>query len=268
MTVLAVGCHPDDIEFMMVGTLFLLREKGADIHYINVANGSCGTDEHSVRNIVRLRRAEAKAAAAFLGAFYHESLVDDLMVYYEDKIVRRMAAIVREVAPDIMLVPSLEDYMEDHMNTARIAVTAAFCRGMKNYGTKPKRAKISKDIAVYHAEPYGLHDGMRKRIVPEIYIDITPAIEKKRKMLAMHHTQKKWLDTSQGMNAYLEAMTSMSAAVGSMSMRYEYAEGFRQHCTRGLSAINYDPLMQVLGTKAIYAENGRKDGARGENKKQ
>ena len=44
--VLAVGCHPDDIEFMMGGTLFLLKEAGCDCHYMNVAHGNCGTSQY------------------------------------------------------------------------------------------------------------------------------------------------------------------------------------------------------------------------------
>ncbi|MCX6986406.1 MAG: LmbE family protein, partial [Lentisphaerae bacterium] len=28
---MAIACHPDDIEFMMAGTLLLLREKGYEI---------------------------------------------------------------------------------------------------------------------------------------------------------------------------------------------------------------------------------------------
>lgn len=248
LVALAIGCHPDDIEFMMAGTLFLLREKGAAIHYMNVANGSCGTDEYSRQDIVRLRRNEAKNAASMLDAVFHESIVDDLMVYYDDTLVRRMTAVVREVAPDIMLVPSLEDYMEDHMNTARVAVTAAFCRGMRNYRSRPKRDAIRKNIALYHAEPYGLHDGMRRRVVPDIFIDIAPVMEKKRAMLACHESQKNWLDRSQGMNAYLDEMMAMSADVGAMTGHYSYAEGFRRHLTLGLSANDEDRLSQILAT--------------------
>jgi len=39
----AIGAHPDDIKFMMAGTLILLREAGWSLHYMNIANGSCGT---------------------------------------------------------------------------------------------------------------------------------------------------------------------------------------------------------------------------------
>jgi LmbE family N-acetylglucosaminyl deacetylase len=73
-SVLALGCHPDDIEFMMAGTLFLLKEAGCSLHYMNLANGSCGTTQYSAEEIVRIRREEAQTAAQLLGAEYHESL--------------------------------------------------------------------------------------------------------------------------------------------------------------------------------------------------
>jgi LmbE family N-acetylglucosaminyl deacetylase len=47
-TALAIAAHPDDIEFMMAGTLILLKHAGYDIHYMNVATGSCGTNQRSV----------------------------------------------------------------------------------------------------------------------------------------------------------------------------------------------------------------------------
>jgi len=43
---LAVGAHPDDVEFMMAGTLSLLAKAGFEPHILTVANGSCGTAEH------------------------------------------------------------------------------------------------------------------------------------------------------------------------------------------------------------------------------
>ena len=38
MVVLAAAAHPDDIEFMMAGTLLLLKRAGAEIHMWNLAN--------------------------------------------------------------------------------------------------------------------------------------------------------------------------------------------------------------------------------------
>lgn len=244
--VFALGCHPDDIEFMMAGTLFLLKEAGCELHYMNLANGSCGTTEYGVEEIVKIRKSEAEKAAAYLGAAFNESLVNDLEVFYNQDIIRKVTAIIRQVKPDIMLIPSLEDYMEDHMNTSRIAVTAAFCRGMPNYHSIPEEDPLQQDIVLYHALPYGLEDGLRRRINPDFYINISSVIKKKEKMLACHQSQKKWLDISQGLDAYLFTMRGMSEEVGKMSIKFKYAEGWRRHSHLGYSGKETDPLPEIL----------------------
>ncbi len=244
--VLAMGCHPDDIEFMMAGTLLLLKNLGAQLHYINIANGSCGTTQYSRDQIVRIRRRESKNAAQCLGAVYHESLVEDLEVFYTPELVRKTTAVVREVAPDILLLLSPEDYMEDHMNSARVGVTAGFCRGMPNYQTDPPCEPTYQDIVLYHALPYGLQDGMRRTIQPDFYVDISTVLTEKETALACHESQKRWLDESQGLNSYLITMKEMSAAVGAMSGSYSYAEGWRRHAHLGYSTQEYDPLEKLL----------------------
>ncbi len=244
--VFALGCHPDDIEFMMGGTLFLLKEAKCELHYMNLTNGSCGTMEHSIEEIVRIRRQESQNAAAYAGAAYYDSLVNDLEVFYTQELIRQVTAIIRRIKPDIMLIPSPEDYMEDHMNTTRIAVTAAFCKGMPNYCSFPPEPPTRQDITLYHALPYGLTDGLRRRISPDFYVDITSVIDHKEKMLACHESQKKWLDQSQGLNAYLITMREMSAEVGTMSEKFRYAEGWRRHSHLGYAAKEIDPLQEIL----------------------
>ena len=55
----AIAAHPDDIEFFMAGTLMMLGEAGYEIHYMNVANGCCGTTQFDAPTIARLRLEEA-----------------------------------------------------------------------------------------------------------------------------------------------------------------------------------------------------------------
>ncbi len=81
-TVLAIAAHPDDIEFMMAGTLLLLREAGCEVHYMNVANGCCGTDRHEIDEIIAIRQKESKEASDYLGAVFHDSLVNDLEIFF------------------------------------------------------------------------------------------------------------------------------------------------------------------------------------------
>ena len=249
--VFAIAAHPDDIEFMMAGTMMLLKERSYELHYMTVANGSCGTAEHDRETIIQIRRQESINAAEFIGAVYHESLCDDIEIFYEKKLLTRLGSVIREVAPEILLVPSPVDYMEDHVNTSRLAVTAAFCRGMINFPVSPPRETVDQDVTIYHALPYGLRDQLRRAIRAEIYVDITEVMEKKEQMLVMHKSQKEWLDKSQGIDSYIMTMTGLAKQAGTLSGRYEYAEGWRRHFHPGLCSENADPLPDVLKGKCF-----------------
>jgi len=248
VVVLAAGAHPDDVEFMMAGTLLRLRAAGATIHMWNLANGMCGTAVHSREQIIALRRAEAAASAQLAGATLHPPIADDLAIFFEPGQLAKAAAIVRHIRPDIILAPSPQDYMEDHQNACRLIVTAALVRGMRNFVPDPPIEPWPGDTVIYHALPHGLRDGLRKLVRPGLYVDIAPVLADKRRMLAQHKTQKEWLDVSQGMDAYLNEMGKISRAVGRMSSRFEFAEGWRRHNHLGLAADeSADPLAEMLG---------------------
>lgn len=244
--VLAVGAHPDDIEFVMSGTLFLLKDRGYEVHYLNVANGSCGSATLGGRAIARTRRKEAMAAAGFMGAIYHESLSNDIEVFYEKRLLAKIGAIVRQVAPDIILTHGPADYMEDHANTCRLTVTAAFCRGMRNFPVDPSVLPTQQSVAVYHAQPYGNRDGLGRLVVPDLFVNVESELERKTKMLAMHRSQKDWLDESQGVNSYLDAMKALGGEVGRLSRKYRIAEGWTRHNPLGFCKPGHDPLVVAL----------------------
>lgn len=248
-TIFAIGAHPDDIEFMMSGTLLLLGQAGCEIHYLNIANGSNGTASLEIDEITLIRQEEAQAAATLLNATFHGSLVNDLEIFFEKKTALRLGAIIREVAPTILLVPSPEDYMEDHTNACRLAVTAAFCRGMRNWPVIPATAPTFQDTTLYHALPYGLRDGLRRLIPAGQYVDVSPVLEEKKRILAQHQSQQQWLDVSQGQGAYLNTMHEMARTVGKMSGCFKYAEGWRRHSHLGFSKTEQDPLTELLGAK-------------------
>lgn len=253
---MAIVAHPDDIEFYMAGTLLLLRDAGFEIHYMNVASGSCGSLKHSAARTRAIRQAESRRAAKILGATFHSSLTDDLEIVYEVRSLRRLAAVVREVRPSILLVHSPEDYMEDHMNSCRLAVTAAFARGMPNFRTVPARPHVPGDVAIYHAAPHGLEDGLRRPFVPDTYVDTTQVHRVKREALAAHRSQKEWLDASQGMDSYLKTMDEFSLKIGRMSGQFQHAEAWRRHSHLGFCAPDADPLQAALGARCLRAARG------------
>jgi LmbE family N-acetylglucosaminyl deacetylase len=248
---IAIAAHPDDIEFMMAGTLLLLKRAGYEVHYFNLSTGNCGSERHGSATISRIRRREAMRAAAILGARWHPPIGDDLELLYTVTNLRRVAAVIRKARPSIVLTHSPQDYMEDHMTVARLAVTAAFARAAPNFVTVPRSDVYGSDVAIYHAMPYGLRDGLRKRIIPGAFVNTSNVYDVKVAALEAHQSQQRWLNASQGLNSYVQSMAGMSREVGRMSRRFRHAEGWRRHLHLGFSRTAIDPLKEALGRNCL-----------------
>lgn len=245
--VLAIAAHPDDIEFLMAGTMVLLARRGWSLHYFNLSTGNCGSATVPAAKLRGLRARESRAAARVLGAKWHAPVADDLEIFYGDRLLRRVAAVVRRVQPSVVLTHALVDYMEDHMQTARLAVTATFARGMPNYRTSPRVPAWSGDAVVYHAVPHGLRDPLGRRATARAWVNIGEARELKRSALACHASQRSWLDQSQGMDSYLQAMEDFGEELGRLSGRFAVAEGWTRHHPLGFAPLDSDPLQDALG---------------------
>jgi N-acetylglucosamine malate deacetylase 1 len=244
-TAIAIAAHPDDIELMMAGTLLLLKKTGYDIHYLNLAFGNVGSIDHDSETTKRIRLEEAKRAAQILGAHFHEPFCNDLEIFYNLENLRRLAAVIREVKPTVVLTHSPADYMEDHTTTCRLAVTAAFARGMPNFNSIPPRETGNYDCTVYHALPHTLRDNLRRQIIPGGFVNTTSVHETKLEALRAHKSQQNWLDVSQKMNSYLQTMEDISLTVGKMSKRFLHAEGWRRHLHVGFCGPDDDPLKNL-----------------------
>src|SRR2546426_5339859 len=244
---IAIGAHPDDIEFYMAGTLLLLKRSGWETHYLNVGNGCCGSAQYDARQTRVVRRSEAKRAAKVLGAQFHESLCNDLEIFYELNLLRRLAAVIREVKPSVILTHATVDYMEDHTNTSRLAVSAAFAHAMPNFRSVPPRSVAEYNVTVYHAMPHGLRDPLRRLVAPGAFVNTASVQGIKRAALAAHKSQRNWLDVSQGLDSLSAKIDEMGRAVGKLSKKFQFAEGWRRHLHYGFSASDVDPLREALG---------------------
>ena len=243
---MAIGAHPDDIEFYMAGTLMLLGERGFELHYMTISSGNCGSMVTRPAATRRIRAKESRDACRILGARHHPSIADDLEIIYSVNLLRQVGSVIRKVNPEILLIHSPEDYMEDHMESCRLAVTAAFGKGMPNFKVTPTRKAVAGDITLYHAMPHGLKDGLRRPVTPDLFVDTTSVHARKRDALAAHRSQKDWLDATQGMDSYLKVMDEMSLEVGKMSGKFRHAEGWRRHLHLGFAGREVDPLGDVL----------------------
>lgn len=246
---IAIAAHPDDIEFVMAGTLLQLQAAGWEIHCLNVSNGNMGSTVMSAAETARVRRKEAQAAARLMGAQWHAPFCSDMLVFYNEANIRRLTSVIRAVRPEVILTHALADYMEDHMAVARLAVTAAFARGIPNFRSTPQRRPDMSPCTIYHAMPHGQMTPLREPVIPELLIDTTGVQETKLAALAAHASQKEWLDASQGQDSYLKTMEEFSRKLGKQSRKFRHAEGWTRHLHYGYGAEHDDPLRDVLGGK-------------------
>jgi LmbE family N-acetylglucosaminyl deacetylase len=110
--VLAVGAHPDDIDFGASGSLAVWAEAGARVEYLVITDGSKGTPDRSLTGgeLVKIRQAEQLAAADVLGAQkahfleYPDGELEVTMGLKKD-----IARVIRQVRPDtvVLLDPTM-----------------------------------------------------------------------------------------------------------------------------------------------------------------
>lgn len=243
---LAVAAHPDDIEFLFAGTMLLLAEQGWDLHYMNLADGSRGSTTMDRETCAATRLKEARNAAEWIGARFYEPICHDMEIAYTTENLQKVTAVVRQSKASIVLVHSPIDYMEDHEIACKLGVSAAFSHGMPNLESIPPTAPYYEPVTVYHAQPVGNRQPTGELVTPHFYVDTSSVIDKKKQALGCHVSQKQWLDESQGMESYLETMLEDSRAVGSLSGKFEYAEGWRRREHRGFCNLNDDPLRAAL----------------------
>ncbi|MDJ0923830.1 MAG: PIG-L deacetylase family protein [Acidimicrobiia bacterium] len=103
---LAIGAHPDDIEFGAGGTLARWASAGCLVTMLIVTDGSKGTWDPTLRpsQLAELRKQEQAAAAAVLGAneVEHLGLVDGELEYTM-QLRATMCRYIREMKPDVVI---------------------------------------------------------------------------------------------------------------------------------------------------------------------
>ncbi len=245
-TVLAVMAHPDDIEFLCGGALVRLKKLGYSIHMANVSAGDCGSMEHGPDEIARIRFAEARKAAAVIGATHHCVGAHDGLIVYDAWHLRAVVELVRRVNPFLVITNSPTCYVVDHEMTAELTRTATFIAGAPNFETQhtPAARPVSGVPSLYYADAVEHKDRFGKPVLADFYIDVSGCMETKERMLECHASQRNWLIAHHGMDEYTATMKRWNAANGARC-GVTYAEGFRQHL--GHSYPQDNQLGDLLG---------------------
>ena len=246
-SILAFHAHPDDIETLAAGTLTLLAGLGHRITIATATAGEGGSVELGPEETARIRRREAQAAAAVIGAHFRCAGLHDLGVFNDDPSRRRLTEIVRETRPDIVITASPEDYHPDHEAVSVLVRDACFAASVPNYRTGAAEP-LEAIPHLYFADAIGGRDREGRRQRPDFGVDITPVMDTKRRMLAAHESQVGWVARQHGVPDYLGSMEAWSARRG-RDVGAAFAEGFRQYRHHPYPA---SPALQgLLGDKLL-----------------
>ena len=219
MNVLAVGCHPDDLELSCYGTLAKYVKQGHKVIAVHITNGNLGHVEIMPPELAEIRNKEAEEAAALIGAESISLNVGDLKVDAANPdIISSLTSVIRYAKPDLIITHNPDDYMQDHTETSRLAFNTSFAASIPHYGN-PDEAPCGPMPIFYMDTLAGLN------FIPTEYVDITEEIEVKLQAIAKHASQIKWMRDHDGID-FLEFVQACSRGRG-CQCGVKYAEGFR-----------------------------------------
>ena len=220
MNILAVGCHPDDLEIGCGGTLARYAREGHKVTMCIVANGNMGHAVIQPAELRALRAEESRRAGTVLGAAAVVMLdVNDLEVdSNRANTANQQVDLVRQVQPDVILTHATEDYMKDHVEVSRLVFDASFSASVPHYLTpSPGVAKITP---LYYMDTLA---GVN--FLPSEYVDVSATLEIKLQALNCHESQVKWMRDHDGID-FLDFVRTVAKFRG-QQCGAAYAEGFR-----------------------------------------
>ena len=110
MRVLAIMCHPDDMELSCSGTLIKCKKRGDDVIACHAANGNMGHVVIEADELRKIRAAEAQRAAKLGGFELISADIDDLTMNsanVEQQL--RILRIIRWARPDFIITHHPDD---------------------------------------------------------------------------------------------------------------------------------------------------------------
>lgn len=159
--ILAIGPHPDDIELWCFGTMCKYADKGYEVHFLVLTKWEGGTEGMD-------RTKEAKEATSLLKCELHIENLRDRYISEWPETIEIIEKYVREIKPDAVFIPSLNDNHQDHRSVHRAAIVAT---------------RLTKEIFIYQSPSTTVN------FMPNYYVDITPYMARKMQAVKIHSTQ-------------------------------------------------------------------------------
>lgn len=195
MNILAIGSHPDDIEYGCGGTLTKHAHQGQKIYMMVMTNGE-------LRGDPEVRRREQQESVRLIGAadvFFGD--YPDARLVCDRDLVQKIEGVVAATKPDFVYVHHPEDTHHDHRALSQASIPA--CRSVRN--------------VLYYEGPSTLSFN------PCVFVDIGAMLQAKLACLEAHASQV-MQTTVQDMS--IVDLARSAAHFRGIQGRTKYAEAF------------------------------------------
>ncbi len=196
MNLLAIGAHPDDIEFGCGGTLSKLSKKRVNIYILILSKGEIGAAP-------QVREVEQKKAAKVINVkkiFWGE--FQDTQIPSNKKLIDVIDRVIKLTKPDLIFFNYYDDIHQDHRSLAEGATSAT---------------RYCKNVLLYEVPT-------TQNFHPDVFVDIGSSLNDKMKLLKIFASQMK--KTRVKNLTILESAKSCANFRG-FQARVKYAEGFK-----------------------------------------
>ena len=195
MNVLAIGAHPDDIEFGCAGTLMKYADSGHNVYAMVLTCGGMGGSKST-------RQTEAEEAARRMGV--KEILwggYQDTELPLSKSLIDDIERAIASVKPSFIFIHHQDDTHQDHRVLAQAGISAT--RYIRN--------------VLFFEGPTSVD------FSPNVFVDITSHMKRKMEALAAHSSQMEKTNIP-GLNI-VDIARAVAVSRG-IQARSGYAEGF------------------------------------------
>ena len=195
MNILAIGAHPDDIEFGCGGTLIKYGQKGHNLFLMVLTQGEMGS-EGGVRKIEQLASSKILGVKEVYFGKYK-----DTKLPLDKKVIDSIEGVLNMVSPNFIFVNYFDDTHQDHRHLSQATISAT---------------RYIRNVLFYEVPT-------TQNFSPNVFVNIEDVLEKKLASLEAHNSQL--LKTNIEDLSIVEVAKS-SANFRGIQGRVKYAEGF------------------------------------------
>ncbi len=195
MKVLALGCHPDDIEFGCGGTLSKYAAAGHDVYMMVMTEGHAGGDD-AVRKLEQERAAQIIGCTQLFWGGYR-----DTELPLTRQLIQGLESVIDQVEPAFIFVHYGEDTHQDHRVLSQATVTAT---------------RYTRNVLFYEGPT-------TQNFTPTVFVALDGVIDRKIEALQAHASQVQ--KTNIGDLNIVELVEAAALFRGTQA-RIKHAEGF------------------------------------------